>query len=62
MENQNGKESKAFQMVNYNLTIFTAMIDDLTHLKHIAIAKDPLQTVYDGRIENLSLHIQDFTC
>ena len=49
-------------MVNYNLTPFTATIDDPARLKHMAMVKAPLQTVYDGKIENLRLHIQDFTC
>ena len=48
-------------MVNYNLTPFTATIDDPARLKHMATVKAPLQTVYDGKIENLRLHIQDFT-
>jgi hypothetical protein len=37
------------------------MIDDPACLKHMVI-EDPLQTVYDGKNENLRLHIQDFTC
>jgi hypothetical protein len=48
-------------MVNYNLTPFTATIDDPARLKHMATVKASLQTVYDGKIENLRLHIQDFT-
>jgi hypothetical protein len=48
-------------MVLYNLTPFTATIDDPSRLKHMATVKAPLQTVYDGKIENLRLHIQDFT-
>ncbi len=52
---------KTFQMLNLNLTPFTAMIDDPACLKHMVI-EDPLQTVYDGKNENLRLHIQDFTC
>jgi hypothetical protein len=48
-------------MVNYNLTPFTAMTDDPARLKHMATVKASLQTVYDGKIENLRLHIQDFT-
>jgi hypothetical protein len=48
-------------MVIYNLTPFTAKIDDPTHHKHMATVKRPLQTVYDGKNENLRLHIQDFT-
>jgi hypothetical protein len=27
----------------------------------MALVKEPLKTVYDGKIENLRLHIQDFT-
>jgi hypothetical protein len=38
------------------------MIDQSACLKHTAIAKDPLQTVYDGKIDDLRLQIQDFTC
>ncbi len=49
-------------MVTYNLTPFTATIDDPGCLKHMVIVKAPLQMVYDGKIENLCLHIQDFTC
>jgi hypothetical protein len=48
-------------MVIYNLTPFTAKIDDPARHKHMATVKSPLQTVYDGKIENLRLHIQDFT-
>jgi hypothetical protein len=48
-------------MVHYNLTPFTATIDDPSRLKHMATVKAPLQMVYDGNIENLRLHIQDFT-
>jgi hypothetical protein len=48
-------------MVYYNLTPFTATVDDPARLKHMATVKAPLQTVYDGKIENLRLHIQDFT-
>jgi hypothetical protein len=47
-------------MVLYNLTPFTTTIDDPTCLKHMATVKAPLQTVYDGKIENVRLHIQDF--
>jgi hypothetical protein len=47
-------------MVNYNLTQFTAAIDDPAHLKHMAQVTAPLQTVYDGKIENLRFFIQDF--
>jgi hypothetical protein len=47
-------------MVNYNLTPFTATIDDPARLKHMAQVTAPLQTVYDGKIENLRLFIQDF--
>jgi hypothetical protein len=48
-------------MVNYNLTPFTATVDDPARLKHMALVKEPLKTVYEGKIENLRLHIQDFT-
>jgi hypothetical protein len=48
-------------MVYYNLTPFTATIDDPARLKHMSTVKAPLQTVYDGKVENLQLHIQDFT-
>ncbi len=48
-------------MVNYNLMSVTATIDDSACLKHMVMVKAPLQTVYDGKIENLRLHIQDFT-
>jgi hypothetical protein len=48
-------------MVNYNLTPFTATIDEPARLKHMSTVTAPLQTVYDGKIENLNLHIQDFT-
>jgi hypothetical protein len=48
-------------MVNYNLTPFTATIDDPARLQHMSAVTAPLQTVYDGKIENLNLHIQDFT-
>jgi hypothetical protein len=41
MEKQNGKDSKAFQMVNYNLTPLTATIDDSACLQPMAIVKDP---------------------
>jgi hypothetical protein len=47
-------------MVQYNLTPFTAAIDDPNRLKHMSTVKTPLQTVYDGKVENLRLHIQDF--
>jgi hypothetical protein len=40
-EKQNGKDSKAFQMVNYNLTPLTATIDDSACLKPMVIVKDP---------------------
>jgi hypothetical protein len=46
-------------MVVNNLMPFTATIDDPAHLKHMATVKVPLQMVYDGKIENLHLHIQD---
>jgi hypothetical protein len=36
------------------------MIDDPARLKHMATVKASLQTIYDGKIENLQLHIQDF--
>jgi hypothetical protein len=48
-------------MVYYNLTPFTATIDNPARLKHMSMVKAPLQTVYDGKVENLNLHIQDFT-
>jgi hypothetical protein len=48
-------------MVNYNPTPFTATVDDPARLKHMALVKEPLKTVYEGKIENLRLHIQDFT-
>jgi hypothetical protein len=48
-------------MVTYNLTPFTAKIDDPARLKHMAQVTAPLQTIYDGKIENLRLFIQDFT-
>ncbi len=48
-------------MVTYNLTPFTATIDDPARLKHMATVQAPLQTVYDGKIENLRLYIQDVT-
>jgi hypothetical protein len=48
-------------MVLYNLTPFTTTIDDPLRLKHMATVKDPLPTVYDGKVENIRLHIQDFT-
>jgi hypothetical protein len=47
-------------MVNYNLTPFTSTIDDPARLKHMAMVKEPLRTVYDCKIENLRLHIQEF--
>jgi hypothetical protein len=47
-------------MVQYNLTPFAAAIDDPNRLKHMSTVKTPLQTVYDGKVENLRLHIQDF--
>jgi hypothetical protein len=49
-------------MVNYNLIPFTVTINDPARLEHMALVKEPLQTVYNGKIENLRLHIQDFTC
>jgi len=48
-------------MGTYNSTPFNTTIDDPARLKRMAMVKAPLQTVYDGKIENLQLHIQDFT-
>ncbi len=48
-------------MVTYNLAPFAATIDGPEHLKHMMMVMAPLQTVYNGKIENLPLHhIQDF--
>ncbi len=48
-------------MVNCILTPFTAMISNPAHPKHMSLVKKSLQTVYNGKIETLRLHIQDFT-
>jgi hypothetical protein len=37
---------------------FTTTIDDPACLKHMVTVKAPLQTVNDGKIDNLRLHIQ----
>jgi hypothetical protein len=47
-------------MVQYNLTPFTSTIDDPARLKHMIMVTEPLRTIYDGKIETLRLHIQDF--
>jgi hypothetical protein len=48
-------------MVIYSLTPFLASIDDPARLKHMVAVKTLLQAVYNGKIENLRLHVQEFT-
>jgi hypothetical protein len=55
------QQAFCFTMVLYTLTPFTGTTNDPKHLKSMMTVKAPLQMVYDGKMINLHLHVQDFT-
>jgi hypothetical protein len=48
-------------MMRYNLTPFTCAIDDPQRLKHMEMVKAPLKTKFEGKSEQIRIHILEFT-